>query len=194
LTTSDDLQTPNSWSPDGKLLAFNEITPSRGIGVSVLRLSDRKAQPILQTPFNESAPRFSPDGRWLAYVSDESGRYEIYVQPYPGPGGKWQISTEGGTEPAWNSNGRELFYRSGDKMMAVDIATQPGFAAGKPRMLFEGQYQPTPVTFPNYDVSPDGQRFLMLKPVEQAQAAPTQINVVLNWFEELKRRVPTGTK
>ena len=78
----------------------------------MLRLSDRKAQPFLRTPFNETAPRFSPDGRWLAYISDESGRFEIYVQPYPGPGGKWQISTEGGTEPVWNPNGRELFYRS----------------------------------------------------------------------------------
>ena len=107
----------------------------------MLRMSDRKAQPFLRTPFNEAAPRFSPDGRWLAYISDESGRYEIYVQPYPGPGGKWQISTEGGTEPVWNPNGRELFYRNGDKMMAVDIATQPGFSAGKPRMLFEGQYE-----------------------------------------------------
>jgi Tol biopolymer transport system component len=195
LTTSDEPQTPNSWSPDGKLLAFNEITPVTGIDVWVLRLSDRKAQPFLQqTPFNESAPRFSPDGHWLAYVSDESGRYEVYVQPYPGPGGKWQISTDGGTEPVWNPNGRELFYRSGDKMMAVDIATQPGFTVGKPRMLFEGQYQPTPVTFPNYDVSPDGQRFLMLKPSDSAEAAPTQINVVLNWFEELKRKVPPGTK
>jgi eukaryotic-like serine/threonine-protein kinase len=116
------------------------------------------------------------------------------VQPYPGPGGKWQISTEGGTEPVWNPNGRELFYRSGDKMMAVEIATQPSFAAGKPRMLFEGPYEPPPVPIPNYDVSTDGQRFLMLKPSELEAAAPTQINVVLNWFEELKRRVPPGTK
>ncbi|HEV2247462.1 MAG TPA: hypothetical protein VGW37_12480, partial [Terriglobia bacterium] len=185
---------PVSWSRDGQLLAFLEINPTTGYNIWVLRMSDRKPQPFLQTPFNESVPRFSPDGRWLAYISDESGRYEIYVQPYPGPGGKWQISTEGGTEPAWNPNGRELFYRSGDKMMAVDIATQPGFAAGKPRMLFEGQYVPTPATNSNYDVSPDGQRFLMLKPVDQDQAAPTQINVVLNWFEELKRRVPAGTK
>jgi len=79
-------------------------------------------------------------------------------------------------------------------MMAVEIATQPGFTAGKPRVLFEGQYRPSPATFPNYDVSPDGQRFLMLRPVEQAQAAPTQINVVLNWFEELKQKVPVGKK
>ena len=92
-------------------------------------------------------------------------------------------------------NGRELFYRSGNKMMAVDITTQPSFAAGKPRMLFEGKVRTeSGTTFANYDVSPDGQRFLMLKPAEQAQAAPTQINVVLNWFEELKRRVPTRKK
>ncbi len=191
LTTSEYIHAPMSWSSDGRLLAFIEITPSTGYDIWVLRLSDRKAQAFLRTPFHESAPRFSPDGRWLAYISDETGRYEVYVQPYPGPGGKWQISTEGGTEPVWNPNGRELFYRSGDKMMAVEITTQPGFSAGKPNVLFEGKYLPTPATFPNYDVAPDGQRFLMCKASEQ-EAAPTQINVVLNWFEELKRRVPTG--
>jgi Tol biopolymer transport system component/predicted Ser/Thr protein kinase len=202
LTTSEYLQAPNSWSSDGQLLAFTELNPTTGWDIWVLRMGDHsassgqvhRAQPFLRTPFTEGAPRFSPDGCWLAYVSNESGRYEIYVQPYPGPGGKRQISTDGGTEPAWNRNGRELFYRSGNKMMVVDIATQPIFAAGKPRMLFEGPYVTTAATIPTYDVSPDGQRFLMLKPIEQAQAAPTQINVVLNWFEELKRRVPTGTK
>jgi Tol biopolymer transport system component len=191
LTASANNPYPMSWSPDGQLLAFVEVNPNTGWDIWVLQLGDRKAQPFLRTPFNESVPRFSPDGRWLAYISNESSRYEVYVQPYPGPGGKWQISTEGGTEPAWNPNGRELFYRSGDKMVAVDIATQPSFTAGKPRVLFEGQYLPTPATAPNYDVSPDGQRFLMLKPSE-AEQAPTQINVVLNWFEELKRRVPPG--
>jgi Tol biopolymer transport system component len=194
LATSEYSNAPMSWSPDGQLLAFIEITPTTGYDIWVLRMSDRKAEPFLRTPFNEGVPQFSPDGRWLAYISDESGRFEVYVQPYPGPGGKWQISTEGGREPVWNHNGRELFYRSGDKMMAVDIVTQPGFTAGKPRTLFEGQYQPTAATFPNYDVSLDGQRFLMLKPVDQAQASPTQINVVLNWFEELKQKVPTGKK
>ena len=190
LTTSEYVHLPTSWSPDGQLLAFVEVNPITGRDIWVLRLGDRKAQPFLRTPFDESAPRFSPDGRWLAYASNESGRYEIYVQPYPGPGGKWQISTEGGTEPAWNPNGRELFYRSGDMMMAVDVKTKPSFTLGKPRVLFKGQYSPTPATLPNYDVSPDGQRFLMLKASEQEAAAPTQINVVLNWFEELKRRVP----
>jgi eukaryotic-like serine/threonine-protein kinase len=190
LTTSDYLHAPASWSPDGQLLAFFEVNLTTQRDIWVLRMSDRKMQPFLRTPFDEAVPRFSPDGRWLAYISNESGRYEIYVQPYPGPGGKWQISAEGGTEPVWNRNGRELFYRNGNKMMVVDISTQPGFAAGAPRVVFEGRYELAPFPISNYDVSPDGQRFLMLKPVEQEQAAPTQINVVLNWFEELKRRVP----
>ena len=209
LTSSENLQAPMSWSPDGRLLAFIEVNPATQRDIWVLRMSDpsassgqappagsgqvRKALPFLRTPFDEAEPRFSPDGRWLAYISNESGRYEVYVQAYPGPGGKWQISTEGGTEPAWNLNGRELFYRSGDKMMAVALDTQPGFSANTPRMLFEGRYETAPVPTNNYDVSPDGQRFLMLKPSEQ-EAAPTQINVVLNWFEELKQKVPAGKK
>ena len=194
LTTSQNIQAPDSFSPDGQLLSFIEINPTTGQDIWVLRLGDRKVQPFLRTPFNDANARFSPDGRWLTYTSDESGRYEIYVQPYPGPGGKWQISTEGGTEPMWNPNGRELFYRSGEKMMAVDISTQPGFTAAKPRMLFEGRYELASVPVNNYDVSSDGQRFLMVKSSESAGTAPTQINVVLNWFEELKRRVPAGTK
>jgi hypothetical protein len=94
----------------------------------------------------------------------------------------------------WNPNGRELYYRSGDKMMVVDITTEPTFSVGKPKVLFQGPYEPTPATFPYYDVTQDGRRFLMLKPVESAETSPTQINVVLNWFEELKQKVPTGTK
>ena len=201
LTTGEYRQSPVSWTPDGQSLAFMEVNPDTGYDIWVLQLRSaspgsgqgRKAQPFLRTRFNENAPKFSPDGHWLAYVSDESGRAEVYVQTYPGPGGKWQVSTDGGTEPVWNPKGNELFYRMGNKMMAVDITTEPSFSAGKPRMLFEGPYVPTPVTLPNYDVSLDGQRFLMLKAVEPSDA-PTQINVVLNWFEELKRRVPAGTK
>ncbi len=193
LMDSEKGEVPMSWSSDGQALAVVELLPDSRFQVSVLRMTDRKAQPFLQ-PGYDDAPEFSPDGHWLAYVSNESGRKEIYVQPYPGPGGKWQISTEGGSEPMWNPKGKELFYRSGDKMMAVDISTQPGFVAGKPRQLFEGDYVPDPYARANYDVSPDGQRFLMLKPSEQTGNAPTQINVVLNWFEELKRRVPPGNK
>ncbi|PYU28103.1 MAG: hypothetical protein DMG32_03690 [Acidobacteria bacterium] len=184
---------PGSFSPDGQVLTFVEINPNTGYDIYTLPLKDGKPQPFVRTPSLETAPRFSPDGHFMAYASDESGRVEIYVRPYPGPGGKWQISTDGGSEPVWNPKGRELFYRSGNKMMAVDVTTQPSFSAGRPKMLFEGPYVPTPRSFPDYDVSPDGQRFLMLKTSEQAQAS-AQINVVLNWFEELKQRVPTGRK
>ena len=179
--------TPLSFSPDGYIAFFRtEARTKRDIWV--LSIKDREASVFLGTPATEGAPRFSPDGRWIAYVSDESGGPEIYVQPYPGPGGKWQISTNGGIEPAWNRNGRELFYRNGERMMAVPIAAQPTFSAGKPTMLFEGDYlaSPFPATGVTYDVSRDGQRFLMVK----EEASATQINVVVNWFEELKRLVP----
>jgi serine/threonine-protein kinase len=201
LAASANTNVPVSFSPDGQLLAYVEINPTTSADVWVLRLREpsagseqgRKAQPFLQTSSNETNAMFSSDGHWLAYVSDESGRNEVYVQPYPGPGGKYQVSTEGGTEPVWNRNGKELFYRSGDKMMAVGVATQPSFSMGKPRMLFQGPYAQSPFPAPFYDVSPDGQRFLMVKPPEQtASSSLTQIVVVLNWTEELKRLVPTG--
>jgi Tol biopolymer transport system component len=189
LTTSDLGDVAGSWSPDSQTLAYQETTPGAGYDLWVFRLSDHKAQPFLRTRFNEIAPRFSPDGRWIAYASDESGRYEIYVQPYPGPGGKWQISTDGGTEPVWARNG-ELFYRNGDKMMAVETNTKSNFSADKPKLLFERHYA-TYNTMPAYDVTPDGQRFLLAKTGGQT---PEEINVVLNWFEELKQKLPTGTK
>jgi hypothetical protein len=112
--------------------------------------------------------------------------------PIPGPGGKYQVSTEGGTESVWNPKGKELFYRSGDKIMAVSITTQPSFTADKPRMIFQGPYLPTPRSGPNYEISPDGQRFLMLSPTDQAES--DHMVVVQNWFEELKQKIPTGKK
>jgi Tol biopolymer transport system component len=192
LTTSEAPSLPRSFSPDGQRLAFIEVS-NTGASIWMLRLSDRKAEPFIRTAFGNSVPDFSPDGRWLAYVSSESDPDQVYVQPYPGPGGKYQISTEGGTEPVWNPNGRELFYRSGEKLMAVDITAQPSFSVGKAKMLFGGPYVPDALTFPYYDVSPDGQRFLMIKPSEQTRSL-TQIVVVQNWFEELKQKVPVGMK
>jgi Tol biopolymer transport system component len=127
LTTGENTDYPSSFSPDGQLLVFTDANPSTGFDIWILRLNDRKTQPFIQASYNQGGARFSPDGHWLAYISDESGRYEVYVQPYPGPGGKYQISTEGGTEPVWNRNGKELFYRSGDKMMTVEVTTQPNF-------------------------------------------------------------------
>ena len=179
----------HSWSPDGKVLAFSEILPSTNADIWVLPLEgERKPQLFLRTPFTETGPVFSPDGHWLAYRSNESGQDEIYVQPFPSTGAKWQISTKGGEEAVWAPSGRELFYRNGNQMMAVDITTEPTFTHGTPKLLFEGEYfsyGPRAV----YDVAPDGQRFLMIK--ESEQVSSTQIHVVLNWFEELKRLVPT---
>ena len=99
---------------------------------------------------------FSPDGRWPAYISNESRRTEVYVRPYLGPGGKWQISTEGGTQPVWSRDGRELFYRNGKKMMVVDISTRTAFSTGKPKMLFEMETPAPYGAYSDYDVSPDG--------------------------------------
>jgi serine/threonine-protein kinase len=193
LTTSENSQWPGSWSPDGQEFAFSELDPTTGYDIWVLNLEgDRKPRPFLQTPSNEYGPMFSPDGRWLAYGSDESGRREVYVRPFPGPGGKLQISTEGGVQPVWARNGRELFYRDGDKMMATAVETRPVFAAAKPKVLFEGHYETGVFPFESdYDVSPDGQRFLMIKASEQESAA-TQLNVVLNWSDELRRLAPAG--
>jgi serine/threonine-protein kinase len=169
------------------------VNPDTGFDLWVMSVQERKPKLFLRTPFNESVPRFSPDGHWLAYMSDESGRNEIYVQPYPGPGAKLQISIDGGTEPTWNPSGRELFFRNGDKMMVADIVLQPSLTASKPRLLFEGQFLPSPATTPNYDVSRDGQRFLMVK-ADAASEAATQINVIFNWFETLKQAVPSEKK
>jgi serine/threonine-protein kinase len=194
LTTSEkvNVRFPGSWSPDGQVLAFTQADPTTGWDIWMLGLQgDRKPQPFLQTPSHEGGPMFSPDGRWLAYLSNESGRNEIYVRPFPGPGGKMQISTEGGVEPVWARNGRELFYRNGDKMMVTAVETKPMFAPAKPKLLFEAHYETASPFEPDYEVSPDGQRFLMIKASEQESAA-TQLNVVLNWSDELRRLAPAG--
>jgi eukaryotic-like serine/threonine-protein kinase len=142
LTTSQNPQTPGSFSPDGKWLAYHENSSTTGYDIWVLALDgDRKPQVFLKTPFNEGVPRFSPDDRWLAYMSTESGRPEIYVRPFPVSAGKWPISTEGGNEPIWSRDGRKLYYVNGEKMMAVDITTQPVFKAGLPRFLYEGRFE-----------------------------------------------------
>jgi len=189
LTTGGHPQRPGSWSADGDLFAFTDVDPITGWDVWIISLKDgRTARPFVRTPFNETAPAFSPAGRWIAYQSDESGRNEVYVQSFPEPGGKVLVSTEGGTEPAWSGDGRELFYKNGDRMMAVAIAVQPAFQPSKPQVLFEG---PSWVIAGSrqYDVTPDGRRFLMIAESEQVAAA-THINIVLNWFGELKRLAP----
>jgi len=140
------------------------------------------------SPVVERIVRRCLDGRLVAYTSPESGRYEVYIRPYPGPGGKHQVSTEGGNSPVWSRSGKELFYLNGDKMMAVQVRGGPELAVGNPTLLFEGEYVYA-ATVPNYDVAPDDQGFVM---VRADQKKPwMQVNVVLNWFEELKRRAPS---
>jgi dipeptidyl aminopeptidase/acylaminoacyl peptidase len=188
LITSEHFLGPTSWSPDGKILAYTENHPSTGGDIWLLPIEGkRKPQLFLKTSFNEDQAMFSPDGRWIAYVSNESGRNEVYVRPFPGSGGITQISTTGGLLPVWAQDSHELFYRDGDKMMVATIDTKPEFAAGKPRLLFE-----SPSIIPDrYGITPDGRHFVMIEEGEYA-TPPTQLNIVLNWFEELKRLVPTG--
>jgi serine/threonine-protein kinase len=183
------LQVPSSWSPDGKFLAYWTVGEETGRDVWLLPLTgERKPQPLLQTKFNEQQAKFSPDGRWLAYMSDEAGRFEIYVRPFPGPGGKLQISTDGGTMPLWAPNGHELFYLSTNRLMSVNITTQPSFSASVPRIVAD---RPPPALVARldnsvYDVSPDGQQFLFVK-ANLENARPDEVRVVLNWVEEVKR-------
>jgi dipeptidyl aminopeptidase/acylaminoacyl peptidase len=174
------LQVPCSVAPDGTV-GFVEIQAGTSRDIWTLA-PDGNAAPFLVTPFNELACRFSPDGRYLAYTSEESGRREVYVQPYPGPGEKIAISTNGGTYPVWSRDGKELFFRQGDAMMAVDVRTSPVFSASRERQLFTT----TDLGFrPEFDVSPDGKRFLMVH--RDPGSWPTQLDVVLNWFDELRR-------
>jgi len=173
---------PHSWSPDMAALAFYFISPETARDIWILPRGG-EAQPFLVTPYNERTPTFSPDGRWIAYTSDESGRDEVYVTAFPGPRDTRMVSRDGGRTAVWSRDGRELFYRNGDRMMSVPVELQPSFAAGDPRVLFQGNFyaEPSGSGTQDYDVSPDGQRFVMIQ-----TEAPTRIHVILNWFEELR--------
>ena len=181
---------PNSVSPDGSTLALLRMGPDTTADGYALSLRGEPApHPVMKTPAYEGGSMFSPDGNWLAYASDESGRLEVYVRPIAGPDRKLLVSTDGGTHPRWNPSGKELFYRNGDNMMAVAVSTNPEMTLSKPQLLFARRYSfGTNITLANFDVSPDGQRFLMVK--DDPGAA--RLNVVLNWTEELKRLVPTN--
>jgi eukaryotic-like serine/threonine-protein kinase len=188
LRVDDRSAFPFSWTRDG-ILAYVRVHPQTLQDIWMLRL-DRRDKPdaFLETPYGEGAPMFSPDGRWVAYASSESGRNEIYIRPFGGAGEKITVSTDGGNEPVWSRDGRELFYRNGDAMMSVSISAGATLNTGRPQRLFERPYERTLALWPNYDVAPDGQRFLMVKTIDAGET-PAQINVVLNWFEELKRVV-----
>jgi Tol biopolymer transport system component len=184
LLKTDLLTIPTSFTPDGGFLSYYTRDPKTSWDILILPMTgDRKPVPFATGPFNELTPVFSPDGRFLAYTSNESGRNEIYAQSYPGPGGKWQISNAGGTDPHWRADGKELYYRGLDqKLMAVEIGGGESLQAGIPRLLFQGQ-----VHIGNarnkFLPAKDGQRFLFVAPLGRESMTPT--TVVLNWFAAL---------
>ena len=186
LAQSERILTEPSWSSDGTLLAFTDTHPDTGEDLWVLTLGE-SPRPFLVTPARENASAFSPDGRWIAYQSDTSGRQEIYVQPFPGPGTRQVISTNGGKEPVWSPDGRELFYRESTALMAVPVETTDSFRAGLPKRLFDGPYVADNAGHASYDVSPDGTKFLMIQNDERGL---TELRVVLNFAEELKALLP----
>jgi Tol biopolymer transport system component len=191
LTNSELGSQAGAWSPDGRSLVFQQgIDPVTGFDVWVHDLEQQTARPLLDTEANEFQPVLSADGEWLAYVSDESGRREVYVARFPEMTQRTAISVDGGSEPVWNPRGSELFFRKDDRMMVVEFSTGPQPKAGRSRMLFEGRFVPGTPYGRNYDVSPDGKSFVMITSTEMS-SPPSQVHVILNWFEELERLVPT---
>jgi len=190
LTTGGYSPNSSSVSPDGKHLLYYEKRPDSKTDIWLLPMAG-KPEPFLATEAAEWGAKFSPDGRYVAYTSDESGQYEIYVQPFPATGERWKVSTEGGGMPIWSPKGDELFYRrlSMTQMMVVTVKTKAGFERSRPRVLFAGNYLDVPGD--SYDIYPDGEHFLMLNATEEGTTR-AQLDVVFNWFEEVKRRVPTN--
>ena len=184
LAASDYLRIPGSWSADGPTLAFVEQKPATGRDIWLLSLDrNRAARPLIDSPSDESAPRFSPDGRSLAYVSNETGRNEVYVRSLTDPARTRPVSTDGGAEPVWARDGSELFYRAGTKMMAVSIAAGPEMRVAKPRPLFDGEFDKGTIDAANYDVTAD-HRFVMVQAAERTTAQPT-LHVLLHWLDTI---------
>jgi len=204
LTQSKNLQYPWSFTSDGKRLAFHELTPenqddlwtvpveSDGAG-----LRAGKPEPFLQTPFDERHASFSPDGRWLAYSSNESGSYQVYVRAFPDKGGKWQVSNSGGLYPLFSRNGHELFFRTEENQILVASYMVKGasFVADKPRVWSEKKLANIGL-FANYDLAPDGKRIAALMPAETPQEQKAQNRVIFleNFFDEVRRRTSTQAK
>jgi Tol biopolymer transport system component len=180
LLHSEENKSAASWTSDGKYIAYASQNPKTQWDLWALpTFGDKKPIPIAVTPFIEQNPMFSPDGKYVAYISNESGRNEIYVQTFPEPSGKWQVSNGGGSDPSWRGDGKELYYRSPDqKLMAVDIRLGSDFQAGVPHALFPIQVR-TGAPRNKYTPSADGQRFMVAAPLGRDAMSPTTI--VLNW-------------
>ncbi|MGH9255495.1 MAG: protein kinase domain-containing protein [Vicinamibacterales bacterium] len=191
LTTSASDQNPTSISSDGRLVAFHEFNGGMtGYDLMLLPLDgERKPREFLKTRFNEFGALFSPDNRYLAYVSDETGQSEVYIRAVSGEGGRQQVSLDGGTGPVWAPNSREIFFRNGNALLSADISLTPQIKVGHSRVLFTGNYALPFVESPGYDVTPDGNAFVMVQPYEETLVS--RMIVVVNWFDELRRLVPT---
>jgi hypothetical protein len=189
-------QSAESYSPDGRAMAYTTAGLGGPPKVTVVSLQgDGTPRPLDDSKYAQGSPKFSPDGRWLAYCSNESGKAQVYVQAFPGPGPKIQVSNDGGTDPVWKRSGGELFYRNGDSMLAVTVSTASTFSAGRPQELWKDHYSPgmssscgaPGLTSSNYDVTAEGKRFLMIKDADQDLATSKQIIVALGWANELNR-------
>jgi len=200
LLRTQTLVVPWSFSPDGRRLAYWEVSPTTSYDISILPLDTTdpnhpkpgKPQPFLHSPANEYVPSFSPDGRWIGYASDESGSYEIYVRPASGASGKWQISNAGGEFPLWSRSGHELFYEAMDhRIMTLDYSTNgDSFIPGKPRVWSDHQIFASGRS--NLDIAPDGKRFVVFEEPQAPEPGKNSLHVVLllNFLDELKRRIP----
>jgi len=176
---------PASFSPDGRYLAFEQSHPETGLDIWLLPMDGSgEPTPFLVTPFHESSPAFSPDGRWIAYASYQTGESDVFVTPFPGPGPRMRVSTEGGSSPRWTRGGREIVYRNAGEVVAVPVETGDGLTVGAPRMLFEGRYRGA------WDVTPDGERFLMLTLSQTLLVSHAR--VVFNWSPHLDGRLEGG--
>jgi eukaryotic-like serine/threonine-protein kinase len=188
VTGTSDYDYPAALAADGDTLVFMRSTQETSFDILMLSLRNpTEIRPLLKTAAYEGGARLSPDGKWLVYVSNESGQNDVYLRAFPALDRRWSISTQGGTQPLWNPNGKEIFYRNGDKMMAVEVTTTPHVTLSTPRVLFEQRYAyGAGITMANYDVTLDGQRFIMVK--DESGAA--RLNVILNWLSELRRVAP----
>jgi Tol biopolymer transport system component len=196
LTESSNLQVPTSWSLDGRRILFAELSNETGWDLAWLDLEEGTVHPLIESKFHQLGGDFSPDGRWYAYMSNESGRPEVYVSPFPGPGGKWQISNSGGNWPRWSRDGEEIYYRANDdSMVSVSVhAGEGGFSAGNPERLFDASAYVANF-FSGFDVDPDSEQFVMIEIHGAQEGAPdrSQIRFVLNWFEQIERLASSST-
>jgi dipeptidyl aminopeptidase/acylaminoacyl peptidase len=203
LTNSPHPQSAASWHPGGKILAFQETRPQTAADLMVVAIEGDELSgwkpgtptSFLSTPNLEREPVFSPDGKWLAYQANDTGRFEIYVRPFPGPGGMWLISTGGGVTPTWSRTRRELLYRSPDNQVMVATYTATGdlFRAEKPRLWAEGYIGPQ-TGQRSFDLHPDGERIAVAPELGSVDRPQDRLVFILNFFDELRRMASTGTR